>query len=57
MYVGKTRSLPYPTLVEHLKGGPPERRFTLVSYGLSGKHQTWLERLARENILAYFKHL
>jgi hypothetical protein len=44
------RSRPY--------SGAPERYFTLVDFGLSHKHWTVLERLARgTNTLAYYKNL
>ncbi len=38
MFVGKARSL--------LQSGGLERGFTQVCFGLTGKHYTWLERLA-----------
>jgi hypothetical protein len=40
MYVGKARSLPY--------SGASKRYFTLVGSGLTHKHLTWLERLAKD---------
>jgi hypothetical protein len=41
MFVGKVSSLP--------QSGEPERRFSWVGSGLTVKHETRLEKLAREN--------
>jgi hypothetical protein len=46
MFLGKIMSL--------LESGAPVRSFTLVGFGLTPKYKTRLERLARENTLAYY---